>query len=173
MYAVKLTRKEKEDKFFRLKRLKDELEFDNNPKREHPESKRVIVSWKAFLKLPYSEQEKIRKEWDQYYAEVKLTPIYLMLQAQKEAYRTMISKSEWPEERNKAKQRFTELAKESRLMRENGDDITLPKPKSIDPWEYDKNWVKAYKDCEKAISDLNQEMNNLDEEAQSVWGGQS
>lgn len=153
MFYSKLTRKEKEDKLIKTKKLKNSIEFGNNP-----ESKKMIIAWKEFMKLPYAEQARRRQEWEKYYQEVKHTPIYALFQAQREA------------DARKDSGEVIALAKQAKEMRKNGDHITLLKPKFVDPWEFSQGWVKAYEDCIKAIDELNADLNMPDiEEANSVW----
>lgn len=156
MYYQKLTKKEKEDTLLRIMKHKNDIENDSYGK--HPDSKREIAAWRKYLALPYGEQARIRRQWMNYYTQVQKTPIYELFQEQRRALFT----------KNFA--RAKDLADQARLMRENGDIITLVKPTSIDPWEFDFGWVKAYNDCEKRIQELREDLNAPElQEQQEVW----
>lgn len=158
MFFNKLTKKEQENKLAKLIKFKKEIEFNNNVNRNHPESVILIKNWKEFIKLHPKVQDNVRMQWKNYYNSVYESPIYALYSEQRIAAR----KNDWG--------RVKELADQARQMRENGHHISLTKPIGIDPWEYDYGWVKAYKDVEQAIQELNEDMNIESElEAREVW----
>ncbi len=175
----KLTNSQKEDKILKLTRLLNEIEFDSNPDRDrhaHPDSKLEIAKWRKFCALPKQDQLKLLEEWKVYYENVKQSPVYDLFQEQRKAMDFTKVNNEPIEEQAKLKQerwqRIRELGQQARLMRENGDLNTVTKPSSIDPWEFNQGWVKAYKDCEQAIKDLKAEVSMGDpEDVKGVWDG--
>lgn len=112
-------------------------------KRAELEKDPIIVAWKKFLALPYDKQVEIRAKWDEYYAQVHESPIYLLVESQKEAAFTgqvAVVK---------------DLADQAKRMREDGANITLDYPSSVDVFEFDCGaTVKAYRFLQKKIKEL-------------------
>jgi hypothetical protein len=171
MYYQKLTKSQKEDKLRDVMKLKNEIEFDNNPihSRRHPESRIAIVEWKEFLKLPAPEQERRKRAWVKYYEDVKTTPIFALFQEMRVSLRLLTSKD--PEVAKEARMRVRELSEQSQRMQANGDLSTLEKPPFADPWEMERGWVQSYQDCERVIKELQRDLSvDVSGEAQDVWG---
>lgn len=109
----------------------------------------MVKKWKEFLRLPYSQQQKIRQEWDQYFKDVRDTIAYARFQDQKQAFKEGDFK------------RVKELAEEARQQMID-NDYQLKMPDGIDPWEFDFNGdIKRYKWLEGKIREL-QWMDNTD-----------
>ncbi len=156
MYHQKLTNKQKEDLILKLTRKKYDIEFDKT--NSHPESKKQMDAYKIFMSLTLDQKVSIRQAWSKYYEDVIQSPIYQLFKEQQEASK----KGNWV--------RVRELAQDARSMRENNDLITLKKPTSIDPWEFDYGWVKDYMNLTKEIQELREEINAPDsEEQKAVW----
>lgn len=103
----------------------------------------AVREWKKFLSLSYAEQNKIRKEWDNYYSEVRESPIYALYQAQKNA---LLQNRLYD---------VKELANEAKRMREDENSRTVEKPKYTDPFVYDFGaTVRAYRETERRIKEL-------------------
>lgn len=145
MYSVKMTRKEKEDKMFRLTQRKAILENDPNK----TGSGVLIAYMKNFSKLPYPEQMLRRQEWDEYYQKVRSESIsYQIFKQQCEAAK----KNDW--------KKVKELSEEIRQMRANGDLVLMSTPKHIDPFEIDNGtFCREYRFIEKEIYILTSEIN--------------
>jgi len=157
MFYQQLSKREKEDKLHRIIKLKDEIEEGRGP-RGNKESKKMIAAWKAFIKLPYTEQSRQRAEWKQYYEECRKTISYDIYQECKEALR------------KNNMTRLRALLTELREMQINEALNSLPKPRTTDPWEFERGWVKAYQECEIIIRDLKRELDVPEvEEAAKIW----
>lgn len=156
MYYQKLTKKEKEDRLIRIMRKKNDIEHDYA--NIHPDSKKEMTAWRKYMDMPYEVKARIKRQWDNYYLEVHKSPICALFQEQRRALTA----------RNFA--RAKDLADQARQMRENGDVVTVLKPTSIDPWEFNWGWVKDYLDCEKRIKELQDDLNAPEaQEQQEVW----
>ena len=164
----KLTRSQKEDRLLALQRLKDEIEFDNNPLNQHPESREELKKWRLFKALEPRQQQKIWDEWDSYYKEVTFSPAYQLFFELK-----FLLKSLGNEDKDvvrEAFERIKELSQQARDMAKNNDLNTVKKPTSIDPWDFQRGWVKSYQDCELRIKEIQTDLNlGNTEEAQEVW----
>lgn len=109
------------------------------------QQEKFYEEWQKWILLSPDEKQKIRAEWDQYYKDVQETPIYLLFQEQRAASRKGDIK------------RVKDLADQARQMRENGDINTLPKPKSIDPFEFEHSaFVVSYHRIKNKIAELQQ-----------------
>lgn len=156
MFLPKLTNKQKEDLLLKLVRKLREIEFD--PQGKHPESKKQMTAYKIFMSLPIEQKVSIRQQWTRYYELVKESPIYSLFQEQRIAAKN----NDW--------YRVKELAQDVRLMRENNDIVTIKKPTSIDPWEFDWGWVKDFHTIEKRIKEIKEDLNAPDlAEQNEVW----
>lgn len=156
----KLRRNEIKDKIAKLTRLKDDLELNlGYLGNKHSASVEEIKAWKEYCNLSYKEQTERKRAWSDYYENVKETPIYALFQEQKKA---MASGNIL---------RVKDLAKQARLMRINGDTETLTKPKFMDPDEFDRGWVKAYRDYDWMIKQLNLDLSDEgnSNEIKEVW----
>ncbi len=127
------TKAEKEKLWQKLAQEKRFLE--NNP---------VVIAWKKFITLPYSQQVIIRKEWNEYYnAKVKDSVVYAMFLEAKNAMG-----------RND-NTRVKEIAEQVARMRKNGDLIQIAKPAGIDPWDFDYGVeVTSYKRLGQRLKEL-------------------
>lgn len=111
--------------------------------REQLEQQDMIKALHAWEEAPQNVKARIINEWDQYYKNVDQTPIYALFQEQREA----MSRRDYG--------RVKELADEARRMREDGNHITLEKPRSIDPFDYQHHpLIKAYRRVNKQIKEL-------------------
>lgn len=153
----KQSKKDLEDRLIKIKRIKSCLETGQKPYGNRV-SMGIISEWESFIKLTHPEQMKIWADWEKYYQDVKETPSYALFQEQRAAE----AKKDWA--------RVKDLAEQAKEMRKNGDHITLKKPSTVDPWEYNYGVVKFYKDCEKAIEEMNRELNMPElEEASNIF----
>ena len=134
-----LTKGQREELY---KKLQDEKNFLLNDPKGYG-SKKVLEAWFRWNRLSHDEQVKILNEWTKYYEEVKETPMYALFQEQRKAAK----ENNWG--------RVRELADQAREMRKNGDDITLTKPTSIDPWDFNHNMdIKAYNELDEKLKKL-------------------
>lgn len=134
-----LTRGQREELYAKLQDKKNFLlnDPDNNG------SRKVLDAWFKWNRLSHDEQIKILNDWNKYYKEVEETPMYALFQEQRRA----ASENNWG--------RVRELADQVREMRKNKDDITLTKPTSIDPWDFNHDMnIKAYNEIEEKIKEL-------------------
>lgn len=146
--------KEKLDK---LIKAKNHLEEGKSPEGSK-ESATAISEWRSYWKLPQAQRSKIINDWDNYYKEMKETPMYALFIEQREA----AHKGIWS--------RVKELAEQAKEMQLDGAHITIQKPFFTDPWEFSHGYVKTFLDLEKRILELSDEL-NLDsvKEAQGAW----
>src|ERR1035437_2382728 len=107
----------REDRDLKFKRINEGI--------QNLEKNKIIIDYKKFVNLPHTEQMKIRAVWEKYYEDVKSAPICALFQAQLAAAKI----NDWG--------RVKELAKDARLMRENGDNTTLAVPSCPDPAVFD------------------------------------
>jgi hypothetical protein len=135
MYRVQT----KADRINLLEKLRDFIiKFENGS-----DTGKELEAWRKWNLLGHEKQLKILAEWEKYYKEVQETPIYALFQEQ----RLAASKNDWG--------RVKELADQAREMRKNGDDITLTKPTSIDPWEFNHSGtIKCYLEAQEKIKEL-------------------
>jgi len=167
MYQNKVSKRDKEGKLKEYKRTLNEIEIGYDGKNctcelEHygnNESKAQIEAWRYFWKISLDERVKMREEWETYYSEVKETPIYALFMEQRDA----MSKNNYA--------RVKDLSKQAKEMYKNGDHITLQKPNYIDPSEFDRGYVRAYRNIKKAITTLEQETDFVgNQEEKGAWG---
>lgn len=117
----------------------------------------VIKEWKNFVSLPYSQQRKIRNDWEKYLNDVKESITYGIVTEQKKALR------------HGDITRVKELAAELRAMKENGQLFFIDRPKSVDPFDFDYGAeVRAYKAIVAKIKELSTSSFSI-EQQQDVW----
>lgn len=152
---TKQTREQKELLLAKAREAQRRLELGMKPW-GNAESRTILAEWRKFNKLPSYKQQQMRDEWNKYFEDVSFSPIYQLVQAQKEAMRD----GNWA--------RVKDLADQSKQMREDGALNTVTKPQGIDPMEFDRSsTMKAYWDCENVIKELS----FMEEEAEdrNVW----
>lgn len=136
MYYNKLTKQEKQMKLGKLQRERLFMEND-------PISKKMLSEWHKFLQLSPTEKKRRRDAWESYYKLVNESTMALLLREQQLAL----------QQQNFA--RVKQLAEEAYQMIKNNDNVTLPKPDFIDPFEFDYGVVcMSYKNLQKAIKEL-------------------
>lgn len=144
MSYVRQSVREKEGLLKKLRELQRDLEINTSGR--NAEARNLITAWKTFSLKPYEEQQRMLLVWGKYYADVKQTPIYALVQEQKEA----LSRRDLS--------RVRELAQQSTRMQKNGHHAVLTKPVGIDPWEFNHGAVIAYVDLGKRIKELEKEL---------------
>lgn len=139
----KLTKKETAKQIssliMRKKNIENGLPPTHNDHEIYQEYKSVLSTYKSFLKLPKHEQERITKEWDDYFEAVTKTKAYLRYGKQSEAMKK--GKLSLVKE-------FAEKAREQK-------ELELKEPPGYDPkWMVNSFPVIEYYRCQRLIDKL-------------------
>ena len=101
----------------------------------------MVIAYHAWQTKPYAERVVVNAEWDRYYNLVRQSKTYARFFEQKEAMH------------NGNMALVREIAEESKdhVFRSN----YIPKPKSIDPFEYSNNsYIRSYKETCQRLKEL-------------------
>lgn len=85
------------------------------------EKTQSVKDYLKFISLPILEQQRIWDKWEQYYKDVKKTVVYSMYQELRQAYR------------EGKREKFEELLRDMKDMREKGITPELKTPYEIEP----------------------------------------
>ena len=135
----------------KLRKDKEKLE---NQKRELEQTKEIktLIGW---WQLPYSEQTRIKKNWDDYFAGCRNSDeskeYYQLRQALKE----------------KDVKLFKELVNKAKARLEEAN--WPAKPEGVDPWEFTHGVYERYNTVSNTIRQINKQLTGVSEDVESIF----
>lgn len=128
----------------KLERLSDSLNgVEDRPGiKDHPK----VLAWQIYINLPKARQQKLRRQWQQYYLDVRQTTAYKRYFAQRPAFF------------KKDTATVLELAEESREQK----NMELTKPSTWDPDQLAQCWeVNCFNRLTDAINSFDIEVEEI------------